>query len=376
MTPTAAGFRWLHTGDEAFAAMLEAIAAARESIRLETYIFTASPLGERFRTALMAACARGVQVRVVVDAWGSLNLPESFWQPLTAAGGEFRWFNPLSLGRIVIRDHRKLLVCDEGTAFVGGFNIAPEHEGDGVTRGWRDHGLQLSGPLARELARAFDDSFARADFRHGHFLRLRQTVAKQTRHTADGDLLLSGPGRGRNLLKRWLANDLARAQDVRIIAAYFLPPWSIRRELLRVVRRGGRVQLLLAGQTDVPLSQLATRSLYTRLLRAGVEIYEFQPQVLHAKLTVIDDAVCVGSANLDARSMGINYELLVRLTDARLAKEARALFAADLAHARRIDPVEWRQSRTFWSKLKERWAHFLLAQVDTHVARRQLRNLR
>ena len=375
MTPTA-GFRWLRTGSEAFTAMLECIAAARRSVRLETYIFTASPIGERFRAALVGARKRGVRVQVLVDAWGSMDLEEEFWTPLTAAGGEFRWFNPLKLHRFAIRDHRKLLVCDEETAFVGGFNIAPEYEGDGVARGWRDHGLKLSGPLARELAQAFDDSFDRAEFRHGLFVRLRKSVAKQTLRTADGDLLLSGPGRGRNLLKRWLSADLARARDVRIIAAYFLPPWSVRRELMRVVRRGGRVQLLLASRTDVPLAHLASRSLYARLLRAGVEIHEYQPQVLHAKLTIIDDWVCVGSANLDARSLGINYELLVRLSDARLAAEARTLFAEDLAHARRIDAAAWPASRSMWEKLKERWAHFLLAQVDTHIARRQLRNLR
>ena len=376
MTPTATAFSWLRTGDEAFAAMLAAIGGARQSVRLETYIFTVSQLGERFRAALVAACVRGVRVQVLVDAWGSMSLPEEFWEPFITAGGEFRWFNPLRLHRFSIRDHRKLLVCDETTAFIGGFNIAPEHEGDGITRGWRDHGLQVSGPLVGELRRAFDDSFERAEFHHGHFVRLRKSAATQTRATADGRLLLSGPGRGRQPLKSWLLADLKAARSVQIAAAYFVPTLRIRHALTRVARRSGRVQLLLAGPTDVPLSQLASRSLYQPLLRAGVEIYEYQPQVLHAKLTIIDDAVYVGSANLDARSLGINYELVVRLANPRLAAEARGLFAEDLAHARRIDAAGWRRSRTFWSKLKERWAHFLITQVDPRFARRQLRNLR
>jgi len=143
-----------------------------------------------------------------------------------------------------------------------------------------------------------------------------------------------------------------------------------------VVRRGGRVQLILAGKSDVLLSQLAARSLYQRLLRAGVEIYEYQPQILHAKLIVVDQVVYVGSANLDARSLHINYELLMRLPDRQLAAEARKIFAADLQHCRSIERVAWRKSRTFWNKLKERWAYFLFARVDTYVARRQFRTLR
>jgi cardiolipin synthase len=312
----------------------------------------------------------------MVDSFGSITLAGSFWDQLIAAGGQFHWFNPMSLKRFGIRDHRKMLVCDEQIAFIGGFNIASEYEGDGVTKGWHDLGLQVTGPLTRELAAAFDEQFVRADFQHHRFVRLRKYAVKKSIPAHDGELLLSGPGRGRSPIKRALQKDLVHAQDVKIMQAYFLPTWQIRRQLTRVARRGGRVQLILAGKSDVPLSQLAMHSLYQRFLRAGVEIYEYQPQILHAKLILVNQVVYAGSANLDSRGLHINYELLVRLQDPKLVAEAREIFANDLKHCRRVERAAWRKSRTFWNKLKERWACFLLARVDPYVARRQLKTWR
>ncbi len=161
-----------------------------------------------------------------------------------------------------------------------------------------------------------------------------------------------------------------------MVSAYFLPTWRLRQELRRAARRGAKVQLLLSSKTDVPLMLLASRRLYRSFLRPGVEIYEYQPQILHAKLFVIDDVVYVGSANLDTRSLGINYELLVRIADPKLAAEARAIFEADLKHCRKIERRTWRKSRSFWYRLKERWAYFILARLDPLVARMQVKALR
>src|SRR5262245_53399651 len=134
-------WKWLRGGDVAFAAMLDAIEGAIASVRLETYIYTNDEVGRRFRDALTRAAQRGVNVRVLVDAIGSLGLAAEFWSPLRDAGGEARVFNPLALKRAAIRNHRKLLVCDGRLAIVGGFNISKDYEGDGVERGWRDLGL-------------------------------------------------------------------------------------------------------------------------------------------------------------------------------------------------------------------------------------------
>jgi cardiolipin synthase len=401
--------QWFIAGDEVFPAMLAAIGAAVESVAFETYIYADCHLGEQFRAALIEAAQRGVRVRVLVDAFGSLELPDYFWHPLQAAGAEVRVFNPIAVGRLGIRDHRKLLACDGREAFIGGFNIAHDYEGDGVTRGWCDLGCRVTGALAAQLEASFDRLFALADFRHRPFVRLRRSGAKRTLVGAAEQLLLSGPGRGASPLYRALRKDLRRAAGVsetgilparwrerlrtnvsekldaspdrrdacpttvRIVVAYFLPPWRLRRELQRVSRRGGRVQLILAGKSDVAVSQLAGRSLYQRLLRAGVEVYEYQPQVLHAKLFIVGDAVYAGSANLDLRSLKLNYELMARFEEAAVVAQANDIFDAMLARSRRIEKRAWKKSRSFWTRWKERWANFLLARVDPYLSLRQWR---
>lgn len=363
-------FRWLRTGDETFAAMVAAIDAAAVSVEFESYIYTAGPIGERFREALLRACRRGVRARVLIDSFGSITLTDGFWQPLRKAGGEMRWFNPLTLRRFNIRNHRKLFICDRRVAFIGGFNIAPEWEGDGVSRGWRDLGLQIEGPLAAELSLSFDEMFERADFRHKRFIRLRRRPGGPGANPT-GQVLLSGPGRGRSPIKLALNRDLERARAVQIIAAYFLPPLRLRRALSRVARRGGRVQLVLPGKSDVPWMRLAAHSLYQRLLRAGIEIYEYRPQILHTKLVIVDEAAYAGSSNLDTRSLNINYELMVRVTDDRLVAEARGIFADHLGRSEQVHRMHWRRSRTLWNKLRERLAYWFFARLDPYIARRQ-----
>lgn len=364
---------WLRNGEEAFSAMLRAIKHSTKSIRLETYIYRDCPLGQRFLNEMVEASRRGVDVNVLIDAFGSFELPDSFWTPLRNAGGKVRWFNPLSFSRFIFRDHRKILVCDEKVTFVGGFNIATEYEGDGVNRGWCDHGLQLTGDISREFVSAFDDMFERAETPHKLFARLRFSEARKMVSRPPFTLIFSGPGRGGNLLKRWLIKDLKRARDVRIENAYFLPTWRIRRELSRVVKRGGRVQLILPGKSDVQVAKLAARSLYHKLLRNGIEIYEYQPQILHSKLIIIDGIVYIGSANLDLRSLQIDYEVTVRIQNHSVAAEARRIFSEDIKHSSRIELENWTRARSFLDKLREKWSYFLLARLDTFVARQQIR---
>jgi len=236
-------------------------------------------------------------------------------------------------------------------------------------------GLKISGPLAAQLASSFDEMFARADFRHKRFMRFRRFDAKKSVTWPAEQILFGGPGRGQSPLKRALRDDLKRAHDVKIIVAYFLPTWSLRRGLTEVARRGGKVQLILAGKSDVKISQLAGRSLYRRFLKSGVEIYEYAPQVLHAKLIIADDIVYIGSSNLDQRSLQINYELMIRFHNAEMAARAREVFAASLRHSRRIDLEGWRKSRSLWQKIEQRFAYWLLVRIDPYFAKRQWRAL-
>ena len=369
---TKSGFRWLETVDEAFEVMLPAIESAARSIRLEVYIYRVSPIGEAVREALIRALQRSVKVQVLVDALGSISLPEKFWDPFIQAGGQFKWFNPLKLKRLGFRNHRKVLVIDDTIAFVGGFNVAPEYQGDGVTKGWHDLGLQVPPSLARELAVTFDLMFALADYRHRRLARYRRSNVARLAETPDGQLLTNAPGRGPYVMKGTLLRDIHQARTVDIISAYFLPPRQMRRAMMRASRQGRPVRLILAGKSDVKLSQLASRYLYKSLLRAGIQIYEYQPQILHSKLYLFDDVFYVGSANMDKRSLLVNYELLVRVKNEELARYGRNLFENTLKHCTRITPADWRASRTFWSKLKEQWAYFVLSKLDPYLTQLQL----
>jgi cardiolipin synthase len=367
--------RWLSTGREGLAAMLGAIQGARRSIALEIYIFEESPVGREFLAALCAAARRGVRVRVLVDTFGSFELRSDFFQPLIEAGAEFRWFNPRELGRFIYRDHRKLLVVDDQVAFVCGFNIGTHYDGDGVVEGWRDLGVEVTGGFVPVLAEAFAGMFGAAGFRHALLARFRRHLVPQEVRVKGGSVFLLSPGRERNPAREALSADILRARCVRLTTAYFLPPRRLRTALARAAREGARVQLLLPGRSDVRLAQWAARGQYGRLLRAGVEIHEYQPAVLHAKRYLLDDIVYVGSANLDLRSLNINYELLLRVEDPALAAEGHRQFELDLAHSRQIRRETWRL-RPWWNRLGERLAGFFLVQMDARFALRQLHRLR
>ena len=371
-------YHWLTTGDDFYDAIRAEIGKAHESIRLEMYIYMAGQPGNAIRAALRAAVQRGIQVKVLLDAFGSYELPSDYWAPVISAGGKVWFFNPLTLGRMAFRNHRKLLVCDGKTAFVSGFNISSDELGDGVARGWRDLGLKITGPVARELSSSFDRMSSMADFRHPRLARI--PLRRKSRQCPPGKpcpvVLTSGPGQTGSAIKRPLLHDLKHAKTIRIISAYFLPTYRIRRTLAKAARNGRDIKIITSGQTDVRLARFAGRALYNRLLNAGIQIFEYQPQILHSKLIIADDVVYVGSANLDARSLNINYELLVRVEDARLSHEAHQIFESHLLHCQKIERRTWPQSRGFWEKMMERFSHFLLARIDPLFARRQLGKLR
>ncbi len=374
-SPRITRWQWLPNGNATFRAVLALINAAQASVRLEFYRFADDKAGRKIREALLQARYRGVKVSILVDGVGSYSLPRHFFAKLTGANSEFRVFNPITWRRFGIRNHRKLLVCDDQVACIGGFNIAREYGGDGVASGWRDLGFRFEGELVKELGSSFDEMFALADFRRKRLMRLWQAKRKRPIGSRGAQLLLGGPGWGTNPIRRSLYRDLRRARRVQIVAAYFLPTWRIRRALMRIARSGGEVQLLLAGKSDVRLSQLAGRSLYRRLLKSEVRISEYQPQVLHAKLIILDDAVYVGSANLDPRSLSINYELMLRLESPEVAAEAREIFAQIQKHSRAISVEQWSSSRGMWTRLKERLAYFFLVQIDPQIAGRQFKTL-
>jgi len=367
-------FRWLHTGTAAYDAMTAMIEDARGSVDVEFYTVAPGSPADRLGDALQRAAGRGLRVRVLIDAFGSSALPSSWIERLHATGAEVRRFNPRPLLRWSFRDHRKLIVCDDRVALVGGFNVAPEYEGDGISRGWRDLGVMIEGPLAQDLALGFSALFEAANLERAQLRPLARFLRRQQVSMNSAAAIVGGPGRPQALLKRALRADLKAARRVDIAAAYFLPSRGLRRLLRRAARRGP-VRVLLSGSSDVPVARLASQHLYRGMLRGGVALWEYQPQVMHAKALVVDDVVYVGSANLDTRSLQLNFELLVRLPSPMLAGQLRGRIDHDCALARQV-PGDWSQHRTLLQRLLQSWSHFLLARVDPFVARSQFRHLR
>ncbi len=365
--------RWLATIDEAYVEMERRIDAATRSVRLETYLLREAGPATRLREALLRARAHGVEVRMLVDAFGAEGVRREFFAPLRAAGVAIKVFNPQRWLRRSFRNHRKLLACDGEHAVLGGFNIAPEYAGDGVTHGWCDTAVYVGGPVVSQLEASFDAMCRLAPFTphamHRFRRALRRGVAAALPSDAPVQLLLAGPGTRGRLLRHRLGHDLVRARDVLIASAYFLPSRGLRRLLYGAAARGA-VRLLLAGHSDVPLARLAAEHFYGRLLARHVKIFEYQPQILHAKLVIADDIAYVGSANLDRRSLHINYELLLRFAWPELVADARHWYAQALTAAQSLDRAHWKARRGPWRRVLSFLSYWLLARLDPLVARR------
>lgn len=367
-------FRWLHTGTAAYETMVAMVDGANGAVDVEFYTVTPSGPAGRLQAALLRALARGVRVRVLLDAFGSSALPAAWDERLRVAGADVRRFNPRPLLRWSFRDHRKLIVCDERVALIGGFNVTAEFEGDGIQQGWRDLGVLIEGPVAKDLAAGFASVFAAASLGRKTVRPLARFLRNQSVGLEGAAAIVGGPSGPRALLNRILRADLKAASRVDIAAAYFLPTRRMRR-LLRQSARRGYVRLLLSVNSDVPVARLASQHIYRAMLRNGVELREYEPQVMHTKALVVDDVVYVGSANLDTRSLQLNFELLVRLPSPLLAAQLRARIDHDCAMARRVPP-DWPEHRTFLQRLLQRWSYFLVARVDPFLARSQFRHLR
>jgi len=368
------GLRLVGDGTTAFAAMFAAIDRARTSVFLEMYLFAADGTGREYRDRLAAAALRGVRVMVLVDAWGSWTTPEAFWAPLRAAGADVRLFHPIRRGLFPFRNHRKLLLVDDAVAWLGGMNVADEYRaGRKGEPPWRDYLLGVEGPGVARLRRSFLRMWVRAERRLllRAFFRRR---APRDEVLPEGGVrfFASGPGETARLALQTHREVIRSARvSVDLAMGYFFPPGRILRELGRAVGRGVRVRLLVTRRTDVPAMRWAARGLYGRLLRAGIEVYEFLPAILHAKLAIADDTLLVGSANLDLRSDRLNHELTAVVRDAALAAGARGGFESDLARSERVDLAAW-GNRSALDKVRELISYWLIARADIFLSRIEL----
>jgi cardiolipin synthase len=313
----------LSGGEQAYPRMLLAIAGAQRSVHLEVYSFRPSGVGARFVEALRQAASRGVKVRVLIDGWGSARGGRGVAAALNEAGCKVRIYNRLlaSLVGRFGRNHRKILLVDDEVAFLGGINIGDENLGDGVRAGWADLALEIRGPQC---------------------VRLGQMIRREPQCRVDGSLRIyvCGLGGGWRLRRRYLKAFAGARQRIDVAHGYFLPDPGIVRAITAAALRGVSVHLLLAGRSDVPFAHAATRSLYRRLLAAGISIHEWSGSVLHAKVATIDGRrLLVGSFNLDPFSLA-NLEALVEVTDAQVVKQGEAWIQDRFACSRSMTSVE------------------------------------
>lgn len=365
ITPDGHVIHWHDTGQKFLEAELAAVSNAQTSVRLEHYIFSASEIGARFREALTEAAKRGVKVTVLLDDVGCLGLSHSYFDEMVAEGGRLVWFNPMRWGFWPFRDHRKILVADE-TAFIGGCNIAAEYYGDGISQGWRDGGIEIKGPVVKYLVESFESQLEKA----GNKIWRARKHGRNGRVEAGGNvsLLLMRPGFHQGILQRTLGHDLLHARDLSLTMAYFLPSGRFKRMLLRACKRARRFRMLLPAKSDVSLMQVASRALYRAFQKRGGQIYEYQPQVLHAKVIIVDDIVYVGSSNLDPRSLNINFEVMLRISSAELADRARATFDRDLEHSVKMANRRLSDPTTWWVRFKQKVAQLIFTRLDLGVA--------
>lgn len=368
--------RLLKNGSEIFPTMFDSIDRAVSCVGLEMYIYADDGTGRAFRDRLVSAARRGVQVMVMVDAVGSWPLPESFWDDLRSAGGMVKQFRPVSRGMFFLRNHRKLLLVDDRIAYIGGINIADEYfRGSRDEPAWRDNAFEISGSDVKIIRRSFDRMWMRAEMPFRKVVLSMRYRRKRTREQPGSSrlsFLESGPEDPMQPVRsayRQLIGGAGRSIDLAM--GYFYPHGRILRALKRAVLRGVRVRLLFSKRSDVAVARWAARGLYGRLLRDGMEVWEYRPAMLHAKLAIIDDTVIAGSANLDIRSGRINNELVAVVNDDSLARQARVDFEEDLKQAEPISLADWKK-RPFLQRVKERISAWLLARLDIFIARAEM----
>jgi len=347
------------SGGEFFPAMLEAFAEARHHIHAEFYIVRDDATGAAFAEALLAAASRGVDVSLIYDYIGCFDTPSAYFRRLERGGVRCLAFNPPSFKRGITwfdkRDHRKMAVIDGETAFTGGVNIGNEYSGFGAgAERWRDVGVRIDGPAVAEFSRLFREFWL--EEKGSPLPAWFQEHAPMAGVGDAGVMIVSdGPHRARSFIRNAFRIAIAGAGNtIRIMNPYFVPGPRVVRSLLRAVRRGVRVQIILPAKNDVPIVRLVSRSYYTTLLRAGIEIYERQGPVLHAKVMLIDDTWgVIGSANLDQRSFHRNYEVNAIVASREFGRQVAEMFAEDLAGSRRV-ALEEHERRGWHVRLLER----------------------
>ena len=358
----------IESGADRFRMLLELIGAAETSIKMLMYMFNPDKDGDAVRNALTAAAKRGVEVKLLIDGFGSGATPK-FFAELGEAGGEHCVFNPSWGRRYLLRNHQKLIVIDDRTVLTGGANIDATYLEDKSAKHWRDLWLRLDGPEAALPSSYFDTLFRWSKRPKSKLRSLRRLIGEYSEWRGPLQWKLSGPLSMRNSWWRSIGRDMKRARRADLIFAYFAPPGAMLRRIGGVGRRG-RARIINAAKSDNNSTIAAARHSYSRLIRRHVEIYEYQPAKLHTKLAIVDDVVHIGSSNFDYRSFYLNMEVMLRIEDAGFAEAMRGYFERELRDCKWITHEVHQRRATLWRRVKWAISHFLVNVMDYSVTRR------
>lgn len=348
----------LQNGTEIFPAMLQAIREAQSSITFETYIYWSGAIGEAFTEALAERARAGVPVNVTVDWVGSAKMDRALLQRMEGAGVRVKRYRPLhwyNIRRLNYRTHRKLLVVDGRIGFTGGVGIADQWQGNAEDPDhWRETHFRVEGPVVAQFQAAFNDNWIKTT---GELLNgATYFPALESRGDLDAHLFIASPAGGSESMHlMYLLAVAAADRTIDLAAAYFVPDELAVEAFLAARKRGVRVRVLLPGpHIDAETVRIASKATWGTLLRAGVEIFVYQPTMLHTKMLIIDnELVSVGSTNFDPRSFRLNDEANLNVYDPAFAAQMTRVFEQDLMPAVRYTLDMWRR-RPLHEKLLEK----------------------
>jgi cardiolipin synthase len=356
----------LQNGGQFFPAMLEAIRGAKDSINFEVYIFDSDDTGRAFIDAFKERARAGVEVRLLLDWFGSIKLKRAHRRELRDAGVKLEFFRPLALRNLVRmyrRTHRRAIVIDGEIGFTGGAAVSDKWKGDTRTpEEWRDSMTRVTGPLVAGIQSAFAANWV---YCCGEIIAgPRFYPPNDDAGPTCGLSVVSSPSDAQQPIRLLLWVSFINAQRrLWIVNSYFIPDRHLRKAVQARAKAGVDVRILVpGGHTDALPVQYAGRGFYEELLEAGVRIYEYQASMMHAKTVVVDDAwSLVGSANMDERSMEINEENLLGVANDDLAKSIADGIGRDLERSTEIDLEQWRR-RPAYKRLLEKAAKILIEQ--------------
>lgn len=364
----------IETGPALRQALISLIDGAVHSLKLYYYIFADDESGRMVLDRLVAARQRGVAVTLMIDAFGSADTPPSFFDPLIAVGGRFGRFGARRSTRYLIRNHQKMTIADDQRLLLGGFNVEDGYFGLPEDDAWADLGILIAGPQVGAMARWYAQLWRWVSSKGQRFRTLRRMVRHWhpvPHHDPDEPMrwLVGGPTRRLSPWAQVVKHDLEHARRLDMVEAYFSPGRGMLKRIAKAARRDG-ARLVLPSRSDNGATVAAARLLYGPLLKRGVEIWEYQSCKLHMKLIVVDDAVFIGSANFDMRSLFLNLEIMLRIEDKVLAAEMRSFIDRRVGESRRITLEGYMAQRGPLTLIKQWISYFLVGVLDYTVTRR------